>query len=445
MWNERGGRGARDDGGRRYALILTPTRELAAQVAGVATVLAPPNSVRLIPHPTNVVRGSAEGKERSEGEYGGRFDFDGEDGSGGLKLIVGSAKTVMLSLFGDDTLAGSPTSKPEAKMFMKGVEYLVLDEVDRMLDIKTTRASKLKSKYYKKHDRPAAILASSIARLTLGRAQIVAASATVGRPLKREYARVLGLLPKECPQVIRGEDLEEGSGDDGEVGVMRTNTLPKSLTHYVMPCDGSTGGGMLTVAAFLVKGMQAAIPTTATTTATTNERRLQKKILFVITKNCGISVKHALGAMGSFNVEPRPQSLLDLLEGAEGTDGLMGVHKEVCGVTGLGESSLSISPSSSSSSTASNTESDEEGYILVTGEDSVRGLHLDGLDSVIVVGRPQTPDSYIHIAGRAGRAGKKGDVVTIVSYEQGSSLTSWENMLGVGFVPLDEGDASGIQ
>ena len=54
-------------------------------------------------------------------------------GGGGIKLIVASAKTLSLSVFGDDKLAAPPTSKPEAKMFLKGVEYLVLDEVGEFL------------------------------------------------------------------------------------------------------------------------------------------------------------------------------------------------------------------------------------------------------------------------------------------------------------------------
>ena len=116
-----------DSGESSYALILTPTRELAAQVAGVATCLAPPGSVRLVTTPTNLVRDGYEDREKSEGDYGGRLDnvFGGRKGT---KLIVGSSKSVMLSLFGDSKLH-PPTSKPEAKKFLSNVNYIVLDEV----------------------------------------------------------------------------------------------------------------------------------------------------------------------------------------------------------------------------------------------------------------------------------------------------------------------------
>ena len=42
--------------------------------------------------------------------------------------------------------------------------------------------------------------------------------------------------------------------------------------------------------------------------------------------------------------------------------------------------------------------------VLVTFEGSARGLHFDGVDIVFVVGRPTSAASYLHLAGRVGRA-----------------------------------------
>ena len=276
-----------------------------------------------------------------------------------------------------------------------------------MLNIKTSRASK--SKFHKKHEKPAGILCSTIARNTLGRAQIVAASATVGRPLRRELARVLGLLPNECPDVVMGSDNDAAS--------TRGVTVPKSLNHYVLPSMAeNSGGAILTTAAFLMKRLPA---------VESRGSSRGRRSLLVITNDVGISIRDTIGAMKHFNVKPDPKNLLDILE-ANGTDDLIKVHREVSGASGLGERSTHVSFDES------------EGYFIVTGEDSVRGLHLDELDTVVVVGRPKTPDEYIHIAGRAGRAKKKGSVINVVSYEQVSGLTSWESMLGTGFIPIDE-------
>ncbi|KAL7473101.1 hypothetical protein ACHAXS_013459 [Conticribra weissflogii] len=54
--------------------------------------------------------------------------------------------------------------------------------------------------------------------------------------------------------------------------------------------------------------------------------------------------------------------------------------------------------------------------VLVTFEGSARGLHFDGVDAVFVVGRPTSAASYLHLAGRVGRAMAASDV------EDGSSV-----------------------
>ena len=50
------------------------------------------------------------------------------------------------------------------------------------------------------------------------------------------------------------------------------------------------------------------------------------------------------------------------------------------------------------------------------------------------------PDSYTHIAGRCGRAGEKGSVISVIGYEDSGRLVSWSNMLGIEFegVEMDE-------
>ena len=394
LWQEQ------NDDSSGFIVVLTPSRELAAQVAGIATVLSPPGTVRLVSHATNLL--SDGQKDRGELEFGGRIDDSPSRGS--PRLIVGSAKSIMHSLYGDGVMPASPTSKPEAMFFLRNVRCLILDEVDRLLNVKKARKEK-----HKVHERPAAVVTSAVARLTLGRAQIVAASATVGRPLKRELARVLGLPAQGCPRVIRGS--EEGfvqPKDSAHLG--RAITVPTTVRNYVTAVDASTTGKLLTSAFFVIKSLE----------------NRPRRILLVLTRGCGLSTKNAIGALKHFRCTPEPQSLLDALE-ASGTDNLIQVHRDVSGATGVGESTYFNEKES---------ESDEEGYLLVTGEDTVRGLHLDGLDVVIVVGRPHGPDEYTHIAGRTGRAGRTGSVVNVVSFENASALKSWERMLELKFEPL---------
>lgn len=148
-----------------------------------------------------------------------------------------------------------------------------------------------------------------------------------------------------------------------------------------------------------------------------------------------MSTQNTIGALKHFRCTPEPKSLLDALE-ASGTDDMIRVHRDVSGSTGVG--------GSSNVGAKGNKPDDEEGYLLVTGEDTVRGLHLDGLDVVIVVGRPHGPDEYMHIAGRTGRAGRTGSVISVVNFEDAAAFKSWEHMLDLKFEQLAAEDIPNI-
>ena len=409
------------------ALVLLPTRELAAQVAGIASVLAPPGMVKLVPRPMNLMSlWKAEADRGEEYEY---FENQGNEedptSSSGRtykpRILVGSAKSISLSLFGDKKMPAPPTSKPEGKSLLSSSRWLVMDEVDRLLNVKKSRTDKS----FKRHEKPAAMLAAAIARLTKGRVQVIAASATVGRPIRRELSRVLGLHSSECPETLRGEEDTANlkrKVDNDEIHIGRAVKIPEAVKNYVLPVDGSTTGSLLTSAAFAAK----------TILSPPEQGMPSRKVLLVLTRGSDIKVHNALGAMRHFGINPEPQSLLDALE-VDGTDRLMEAHRKVSGVVGLG-----------GSKEKKNKLDSDDGYLLITHEDNVRGLHLDGLDAVIVVGRPGSPDEYTHIAGRTGRAGREGSVLNIVSYEQAAALASWTKMLSVDFLPVDERELKSI-
>jgi len=417
-----------------YAVILTPTRELAAQVAGVASALAPPGSVRLLSRPANLMGDDL--KERGELDTGGYGLEDGdEDGTTRqqrhpAQIFVGSAKAVMHSLYGDGRMPAPPTPKPLAMAFLKRVRCLVLDEVDRLLDSAGGGGGGGKRRRHV-HEKPAAIVTAAVARQSLGRAQIVAASATVGRPLRRELARVLGLSPQESPPIVRAADEDdsrpsvnggaESSSSSSSSSSSRQHqqtgravTIPDGVEHYVVSMESPTDGQLLTGAHQVVQAL-----------VSSNERKKAKKILLVLTRGFGIHARNAIGALRHFGCRPEPVSLLDALQAGdagEGTDALMEQHRQVSGASGVGETDTS--------NNINNDADEDDGYLLVTGEDTVRGLHLDGLDVVLVVGKANGPDEYTHIAGRTGRAGRPGKVINIVrSQDHAASLQSWEQML----------------
>jgi len=403
LWQEEG------EEAKGFFVILTPTRELAAQVAGVAQALAPPGTVRLVFQPTDLMSDSQ--REHGEQKYGGYLDKNA--GGAETRLYVGSAKAMMTSLYGDSKMPATPTRKPEAMFFLRNVRCLVMDEVDRLLHVQKTRTEER----FKQHERPAAIIASAVARMTLGRAQTIAVSATVGRPLRREFSRVLGLATEECPEVIRGAADNQRINENQNI---RAVTIPDQVQNYVFPIQGASTGKLLTSAFKVISKLN-------------NKPR---KMLLVLSRDCDIPIRNTIGALKHFNCKPEPISLLDALE-ADGSDSMIDIHRQVSGATGVGETGYF-------NSQEDDEESDTKEYLLVTGEDTVRGLHLDGLDLVIIVGRPHGPDEYTHIAGRTGRAGKDGKVISVVSSGHAAHIASWERMLDVTFDKLTLGNIESI-
>jgi hypothetical protein len=86
-------------------------------------------------------------------------------------------------------------------------------------------------------------------------------------------------------------------------------------------------------------------------------------------------------------------------------------------------------------------DTDEDGDIppfLVTFEGSARGLHVDDVDAVFLVGRPASAASYLHLAGRVGRSQpveggvqiRPGTVVSLCTNGSAKELEKWTKQIG---------------
>jgi ATP-dependent RNA helicase RhlE len=68
--------------------------------------------------------------------------------------------------------------------------------------------------------------------------------------------------------------------------------------------------------------------------------------------------------------------------------------------------------------------------VLVATDIAARGLDVDSVSHVINYDVPAAPEDYVHRIGRTGRAGNKGQAITIVTPVDELSLTAIERLMG---------------
>jgi ATP-dependent RNA helicase CshB len=70
-------------------------------------------------------------------------------------------------------------------------------------------------------------------------------------------------------------------------------------------------------------------------------------------------------------------------------------------------------------------------HILVATDLAARGLDVDDVTHIIQVDPPASPDSYLHRAGRTGRIGKEGTVVTFIERKDEYKVEKYKRELGI--------------
>ncbi|WP_235715046.1 helicase-related protein [Halalkalibacter akibai] len=72
-----------------------------------------------------------------------------------------------------------------------------------------------------------------------------------------------------------------------------------------------------------------------------------------------------------------------------------------------------------------------ETHILVASDVAARGLDLDDVTHIIQLDAPSNSDSYLHRAGRTGRMGKSGTVVTLIDRRSEYKLDKYRRDLKI--------------
>mmetsp|Transcript_33584 Transcript_33584/g.106138 ORF Transcript_33584/g.106138 Transcript_33584/m.106138 type:complete len:446 (-) Transcript_33584:38-1375(-) len=223
---------------RPQAIVLAPTRELAVQIAAEAL---------------KVLRVDPEDAPDVAALLVGRGDFqDVSLAELDTPIIVATAAEAKKAL--------EKTTQRGLATLLEGLRVLVLDEVDRMLkppsrhapmsrkgrvsNVKTTRqelAGGGAGNY--RHDEPAAIVLKTLSngRLALPTKpsqplQVIGASATIGRTLRRSLPSLLHMDMDDLPVVRAAEDAAKNVGGPNAAGKpSRHVVMPKTLRHFMLP------------------------------------------------------------------------------------------------------------------------------------------------------------------------------------------------------------------
>ena len=76
---------------------------------------------------------------------------------------------------------------------------------------------------------------------------------------------------------------------------------------------------------------------------------------------------------------------------------------------------------------------DGRSAVMVATDISARGLDIQGVTHVINLDIAEDPVYYLHRAGRTGRQGAKGTVISIISPYEEKKLKAFQKTLGVEF------------
>ena len=239
------------------------------------------------------------------------------------------------------------------------------------------------------------------------RLQLVAASATVSYRLGREIARLLDLKkPDEVPvHSEAGNGALEGkraTGQRGRAGV----SVPRAIRHAWVGVDSHAA--KVATAAAVLRQLRPA----ATLLFIRDDARIAAACEAL--RAAGVDAVPLKEAMGLSADEHSAKSFLDVGKCFEGALMREGGDEE----------------------STDDTKPARAPQVLVSTTASARGLDMPMVDCVLLYGLPSSADSYVHLAGRTGRCGRDGHVVSLLAPEENSQVGLLTRQLGVSFKPF---------
>jgi len=285
-----------------------------------------------------------------------------------------------------------------------------------------------------------------------GVVQVIAGSATASRRTLDHLNRVMRAAAVEGASstydVVWGRDIkacrpavdDSDGGEEGEAAhTIRAVTVPREVSHRYITVEKGAGSSPDVVLAAVANAAKRMKPETAlvflcgdfgradakgkkrpdavvkgaTSKARRNkglkQRKLAKKAAEVKKAAPGetLSARKVCSTLAQYNITAQPLHV-----------------------------ALGLEPNTLDSN---DDDDDSTPPVLVTFEGSARGLHFPNVDAVFVVGRPSSAASYLHLAGRVGRAGvgedgrveiRPGTVVSFCTEGSKKELGKWTEQIG---------------
>lgn len=356
-------------------------------------------------------------------------------------VVVGTAYKVL-------DLLRSLESSERVRQLLCGIDTLVLDEVDRLLPTVGRYATYNDQRKAHEAVNPTRDLVGLLNKARASRGprgkkisppgplQVVACSATVGRPLRRELCNMFPTLD--------GGYASAPTQMDDRFPVFRPPGAPNSVSLATIAAVSSTGESASTPKPTRMVGIPPGI--------------LHRMLIMDEKRASSSTLAHKLGLLRGLWVsdEQLTTGILFVpkssdVEKAAAMLKLWGVYC-VTDVARLVEKDFSkrgnilkrpnkvrgqvVTPTQDlSASTATSSSKAPRRVVLVLPLSSSRGLHVPDVDCVMLSQPPATMDEYLHAAGRTGRLGSarpgQGVVFTVVDEEQLGCMRSWQTPLGI--------------
>ncbi|UVC50124.1 RNA helicase [Theileria orientalis] len=298
-------------------------------------------------------------------------------------FIVGSSNQVQRLLLN--------SFKKDSRSILQSIDFVFLDELDRLIKVPNQYSNDLKKQKLYNNPGSAYNICQSILNVSPHKVRFVCASASITRRHIRKIDRLFEIYRKgrnNNTALIRNKLNSTNTG--------RYVTIPDTVKHYYCYSNDDSIESKLNVLVELLKN-----DTTKPIIFISNGSLISiKNQLIKNNIECNI-LHHELGIKDDIygdNINPKIKTYEDIYKKIEK------FQKKINDSNGR--------------FIMNKINNVLDKTIIISSNDSARGLHIPMLETVYILGKPRNVNEYINIAGRVGRCSRIGRCVTIDSKEK---------------------------